>query len=164
MAQKKRHIYNLDIFTEPRIPIKRATMSGVVSSTYPITNLYDGNYKTFAHTLGAAFDGFVITLELTSPALVTHVKVANRQDQCCQFRILGFDVYLKKTTGKEVVCGSITEERDVYEFQCSGVSAEVQIRTKNSLSSYVNLGEVEVFGQGNYLSNRFITMEIQLQT
>ena len=76
-------------------------MSSVVSSTYPITNLYDGNYNTFAHTLGAAFDGFVITLELTSPALVTHVKVVNRQDQCCQFRILGFDVYLKKTTGKE---------------------------------------------------------------
>ena len=139
-------------------------MSSVVSSTYPITNLYDGNYNTFSHTFEASFDGFVITLELAIPALVTHVKVVNRQDQCCQSRILGFDVYLKKTTGKEVACGSITEERDVYEFPCSGVSAEVQIRTEKSLSDYVNLGEVEVFGQGNYQSNRFIKIEIQSQT
>ena len=56
--------------------------------------------------------------------------------------------------GKSVpkICGTIEEESLEYVFNCTGVGFKISLRNTNPIESWVNLAEVEVYGErGKYL-------------
>ena len=67
------------------------------ASSYPASNAYDGNIRTFTHT-GGLGDTHTMELVLASPKVITKVEVYNRQD-CCQGRLAGASVMLIGESG-----------------------------------------------------------------
>ena len=113
--------------------------------SYPVTNLYDGKYNTFAQNEGVDHpNGFIITIFLPFTTRISMIRIINRDD-CCKDRMVGFSVFIVNKDGSEILCGSTTEEEQYYEFFKKGVGDKIEIR-KEGIVGTVNLAEVEVYG------------------
>ena len=129
------------------LPIATATMT-TVRPDYPATNLFDGNYGTFAQNEDRqpAPYGFNITLELGFNSTISRIVITNRLD-CCLEKLLGFSVYIGREEGGKLKCGTIRKVKREYVFRCTGIGRRVSIRSEDRDIRIVSIAEVEIFGQ-----------------
>ena len=129
-----------------------------VEGSHPTTNLYDGDYRTFA--LSSQSDlppiskpssstsgqgGFVIMINLGLSHRIRTVRLINRFDGK-RGTITGFNVYIVKCNGAKIELGRVPGGgRADYTFRKGGIGNKVEI-SKNVTVDSVNLAEVEVYG------------------
>lgn len=126
-----------------------ATMENTLDNedTYPASNLVDGDYNTIAHTR-ATNSGIWLRVQLESIGHINLIKIHNRKD-CCKDRIIGLSVFIKRGDLREIEkCTTITEEKDVYEIECTGQGRIVEISKEGDVDDQ-NIAEIEVFGRGS---------------
>ena len=139
------------------IPVVGAAMT-TVEGSHPTTNLYDGDYRTFAlssqsdlppiskpssSTFGQG--GFAIMINLGLSYKIRTVRLINRFDGE-RGTITGFNVYIVKFNGTKIELGRVPGGgRADYTFRKGGIGDKVEISKDETVHS-VNLAEVEVYG------------------
>ena len=95
-------------------------------------------------------ENFTITLVLKHLTRIKMIKIFNRKD-CCRDTLLGFKVVIREElkVGKSSpkTCGTIEKESLEYVFDCTGVGYKLSLRNTNPVETWVNVAEVEVYGE-----------------
>jgi len=89
-------------------------MDGPNTRRFPAWNAVDGDPATFTHTSGTKSHQQV-NLTLKKPAVVTAVKVLNRQS-CCQFRLANSFVRLIDANGGIITSFQLSTQKDWQSF------------------------------------------------
>lgn len=114
--------------------------------SFPTSNLYDGDYKTFAHsaldTCASNVPNFEITLYLVNKAHIIYVKIYMRT---LNGRINGLFVCVEDTVSDtQVDCGPIDGNIEEDTKQCRGFGNVIKLKGK-ATSCELDLAEVEIF-------------------
>ena len=114
------------------------TMGGYVAR-----RLIDNDLNNFAHTLDST-NGVWIRVKLAQVDTIKQINIYNR-NSCCQDRIVGLSVYIKRDDTVVTDCGQINHATSSYMFNCVGLGNVVELRADGHVSQQ-NIAEIKVFG------------------
>ena len=113
--------------------------------SYPAKNLIDNNNYNFAHTAEPDnTDGIWIRTKLAQLYTVTQIKIYNRKD-CCQDRIVGLSIYIRRNNTIVTACGTIENVKSVYTIECLGTGNIIELSKEGNVGTQ-NIAEIEAFG------------------
>ena len=128
-----------------------------MEGSHPTTNLYDGDYRTYALSSQGELppismsdsptsgQGFVVTINLGFSYKITTVRLINRFDGE-RGRITGFRVFVVNCNWTKIEIGTVPGGgRADYTFRKGGIGSKVEISKNVTVHSF-NLAEVEVYG------------------